>query len=388
VLSRDNLPAIQSALASMDLDGWLLFDFRGTNPIAAAMLGLKGLVTRRCFGFIPTRGVPVALTHAIEQQPWERWPAAWGREVYSGWRSLEEVLARHVRGQRVAMEYSPGDAVPYLDRIPAGVIEMVRAAGATVSTSADLVSRFYAQWTPAQIASHRRAAEAIAEIARNAFSLAGAQTLTEFELAQWIRDAFARGGLVTDHGPIVAIGPNAANPHYEPTVAHSAAITPGSVLLIDLFAHEPDGGVWADQTWVGTLGAPDTRTVQIWEAVRDARDAAIALIRSRLVAGQVVRGMEADDAARAVITQRGYGPNFTHRTGHSIDAYELHGSGPHLDHLESRDDRALIPGVAFSIEPGIYVPREIGVRSEVNAIVGDADLLVTPAMPQRDLFVV
>ena len=387
MLNPETLPEIQAALEAMGLDGWLLFDFRGTNPIASAMLGLEGLVTRRCFGFVPARGVPVALTHAIEQQPWSRWPVAWRREVYSGWRTLEELLAKHVRGKRVAMEYSPGDAVPYLDRIPAGVIEMVRAAGATVVTSADLVSRFYAQWTPAQIASHRRAAEALAEIARNAFSLAGAQTLSEFDLAQWIQNAFARAGLVTDHGPIVAIGPNAANPHYGPIEGQSALITPGSVLLIDLFAHEPEG-VFADQTWVGTLGAPDTLTTQIWEAVRDARDAAIALIRSRVTAHQVVRGLEADDAARAVIAERGYGPNFTHRTGHSIDAYEIHGSGPHLDHLESRDDRALIPGVAFSIEPGIYLPDKIGVRSEVNAIVGDADLLVTPAMPQRDLFVV
>jgi Xaa-Pro dipeptidase len=387
MLTPENLPAIQSTIAEMGLDGWLLFDFRATNPIAVAMLNIQGMVTRRIFAWVPARGVPVAITHAIEQQVWQRWPAQWRREVYSGWQSLEDVLAKHVRDKKVAMEYSPADAVPYLDRIPAGVIEMVRAAGATVSTSADLVSRFYAQWTPTQIASHKRAAEVLAEIARNAFSLAGAQTLTEFELANWIRAAFARGGLVTDHGPIVAIGPNAANPHYEPTAARSDPIGPGSVLLIDLFAHETDG-VWADQTWVGTLGPPDGGTIQIWEAVRDARDAAIALVRSRLAAGETVRGLEADDAARAVIAARGYGARFTHRTGHSIDAYELHGAGPHLDHLESRDDRALIPGVAFSIEPGIYVPGVIGVRSEVNAIVGDGELLVTPAMPQRDLFVV
>ncbi len=387
MLTPETLPAIQSALREMGLDGWLLFDFRGTNPIASAMMRLEGMVTRRVFVLVPARGTPVAITHAIEQTVWRLWPSAWGREVYSGWRSLEDVLARYVRGKRVAMEYSPGDAVPYLDRIPAGVVEMVRGAGAEVVTSADLVSRFYAQWTPSQIASHRRAAEAISEIARNAFSLAGAQTLTEFELAQWIRAAFARSGLVTDHGPDVAIGPNAANPHYEPTAERSETIAPGSVLLIDLWAHEPEG-MWADQTWVGTLGAPDTRTTQIWEAVRDARDAAIELIRTRIVTGQVVRGLEADDASRAVITARGYGPQFTHRTGHSIDAYELHGAGPHLDHLESRDDRALIPGVAFSIEPGIYVPGVIGIRSEVNAIVGTADVLITPAVPQRDLFVV
>jgi len=388
MLTPETLPDIQSALGAMGLDGWLMFDFRGTNPIAAAMLRLEGMTTRRVFGLVPARGVPVAITHAIEQPVWRHWPSQWGREVYSSWRTLEELLAKHVRGKRVAMEYSPGDAVPYLDRVPAGVIDMVRDAGAEVVTSADLVSRFYAQWTPAQVASHRRAAEVLAEIARNAFSLAGANTLTEFELAQWIRAAFARGGLVSDrHGPTVAIGPNAANPHYEPTESRSDTITPGSVLLIDLWAHEPDS-VFADQTWVGTLGAPDTRTTQIWEAVRDARDAAIALVRSRVTAGAVVRGLEVDDASRGVITARGYGPQFIHRTGHSIDAHEIHGAGPHLDNLESRDDRALIPGVAFSIEPGIYVPGVIGVRSEVNAVVGEADVLITPAIPQRDLFVV
>lgn len=388
MLTPETLPAIQSALTAMGVDGWLMFDFRGTNPIASAMLRLRGMATRRVFGFVPTHGTPVAITHAIEQLLWRQWPSTWQREVYSSWRTLDEILAKHVRGKRVAMEYSPGDAVPYLDRIPAGVIDMVRAAGAEVVTSADLVSRFYAQWTPAQVAAHRRAAEAISEIARNAFSLAGAQALTEYELSQWIRAAFTRVGLVTDgHGPTVAIGPNAANPHYEPTASRSDRITPGSVLLIDLWAHEPDG-VWADQTWVGNLGAPDTRTTEIWEAVRDARDAAIRLLRDRVQAGHVVRGLEADDAARGVITSRGYGPQFTHRTGHSIDAYELHGAGPHLDNLETRDERALIPGVAFSIEPGIYVPGVIGVRSEVNAIVGEADVLITPAIPQRDLFVV
>ncbi len=389
MLSPATLPAIQSALAEMGVDGWLLFDFRGVNPIAAAVIGLDGLVTRRVFAFVPATGAPVAITHAIEQGPWWRWPDGWGREVYSGWRTLEAVLARCVQGKRVAMEYSPGDGVPYVDRIPAGVLDMVRAAGAEVVSSADLVTRFYAVWTPAQIADHSRTAEILAAVAHEAIALAGAQKMTEYALQRWILERFARAGLVTDHGPIVAIGPNAANPHYEPAEESAAAIDRGDVLLIDLFA-KAAGGIYADQTWMGVLGAPDTRTITVWDAVRDARDAAIALLGARIASGQPVRGGEGDDAARAVITARGFGPHFTHRTGHSIDAWDLHGSGPNLDNLESRDDRLLLPGSAFSIEPGVYLPGTLGVRSEVNAIVpvsGATNLLITPAAPQRDLII-
>jgi len=235
------------------------------------------------------------------------------------------------------------------------------------------------------VASHRRAAEALSVIVHEAFAEAAGGATTEYALAEWIRARFARAGLVTDgHGPTVAIGPNAANPHYEPTAAQSAPIARGDVLLIDLWAREQTG-VWADQAWVAVLGAPDTRTAQVWDAVRSARDAAITHLRTRLAAGDVVRGAEADDAARAVISARGFGEYFTHRTGHSIDARDLHGSGPHLDNLESRDDRLLLPGVAFSIEPGIYLPGLLGLRSEVNAIAGVDELLVTPAAPQRDL---
>jgi Xaa-Pro aminopeptidase len=386
LLSPTSLPAVQAALAAMGVDGWLLFDFRGTNPIAAEMVGLRGMVTRRIFAFVPVTGTPVAVTHAIEQSQWSRWPAAWRREVYSGWRTLESILARYVGGKRVAMEYSPGDAVPYVDRVPAGILDMVRATGAEVVSSGDLVTRFYAVWTPEQLASHQRSAEVLATVARDAFSAARAHPQTEYELQRWILDRFARAGLVTDHGPIVAIGANAADPHYTPTASRSRPIATGDLLLIDLFAREPDG-VYADQTWVGTLGAPDTLATTVWEAVRDAREAATALLQDRIARGQVVRGFEADDAARAVIDARGYGPNFIHRTGHSIDARDLHGSGPHLDNLETRDDRVLLPGAAFSIEPGIYLPGVLGVRSEVNAVVRDTDLLVTPTTPQRDLFV-
>jgi Xaa-Pro dipeptidase len=392
MLKRESLPALQSALGQAGLDGWLLYDFHGLNPIARGMLELPGMTTRRFFVYIPRSGSPVAITHAIEQGPWVAWPREWKKEKYSSWRILESVLAGVVKGKRIAMEYSPGDAVPYVDRVPAGVLEMVRAAGATVESSADLISMFYAVWSDEQRQSHERAARTVATIGQGAIRLAGTRAesgtpITEFELHGWIRERFEAEGLVTDHGPIVAIGPNAANPHYEPTAETSATINRGDILLVDLWAKEKEG-VFADQTWMGSLGAPGERDKKVWLAVRDARDAAIALLRERIGAGKPVRGGEVDDAARAVITKRGYGEFFFHRTGHSIDPRDLHGSGPHIDNLETREERALIPGVGFSIEPGIYLAGEVGMRSEVNGFIGADGLLITPADYQKEILMV
>ncbi len=392
MLKREMLPALQSALAGAGFDGWLLYDFQGLNPVARGMLELKGMTSRRIFVFIPSSGNPVAITHAIEQGPWKDWPRDWGKEKYSGWRTLEALIAKTVKGKRIAMEYSPGDAVPYVDRVPAGVIEMVRNAGAKIESSADLISMFYAVWTVEQRKSHERAAEAVATIGQQAIRLAGSRAesgtpLTEFALQGWIRERFESGGLVTDHGPIVAIGPNAANPHYEPTADGTATINRGDILLIDLWAKEKQG-IFADQTWMGSLGTPSERDMSVWLAVRDARDAAIALLRERVGARKPVRGGEVDDAARAVITERGFGEFFIHRTGHSIDARDLHGSGPHIDNLETREERTLIPGVGFSIEPGVYLERDVGMRSEVNGFIGTDRVLITPAEYQREMLVV
>lgn len=391
MLTLRSLPAVQAAIRSAGLDGWLIFDFHGLNPIATGMLALEGLTTRRLFAFIPSEGTPTAISHSIEQGPWKNWPPEWKKVEYSSWRTLESLLADVVGGRRVAMEYSAGDAVPYLDRVPAGVVEMVRAAGATVESSADLVTRFYAVWNAENLASHRRAAETIARIAHDAMALAGARStggnpMSEFELKSWILEQFAAENLETDHGPIVAIGPNAANPHFEPTAAESATIERGAILLIDLWARE-SGGVYADQTWMGSLGEPDDRSRNIWEAIRDARDTAIELLQHRLKSSTPVRGGEVDDATRAIIEQRGFGPQFIHRTGHSIDPRDLHGSGPHIDNLETREERTLLPGVGFSIEPGIYFRGEIGMRTEVNAFVGD-ELVITPSEIQRELIIV
>jgi Xaa-Pro dipeptidase len=392
MLTPESLPGMQKALAAADVDGWLLFDFHGLNPVASGLLDIHGMGTRRIFAFIPREGSPVAITHAIEQAPWRNWPSQWKNTQYIGWRELESELRSVVNGRKVAMEYSPGDAVPYLDRVPAGVLEMVRAAGATVVSSADLVSRFYAVWSDENLASHKRAAEIVARIARDAFQRAGdaanaGSPLSEHALQQWILGEFASDGLNTDHGPIVAIGPNASNPHYEPMADGSALIDRGAILLIDLWAREEEG-VFADQTWMGSLGQPSARDLEVWQAVRDARDAAIELLRERSSTGKLVRGGEVDDAARAVITARGFGDRFIHRTGHSIDARDLHGSGPHIDNLETREERALIPGVGFSIEPGIYLTGDVGIRSEVNGWIGDGDVLITPAAYQTDMIIV
>src|SRR5690349_18052063 len=286
VLDSKSLAPIQSAIGEAGVDGWLFYDFHGLNPIAVGMLQLHGMTTRRFFVFIPADGAPTAIIHNIEQGPWNAWPSSWGKERYSSWREIESLVGRLVRGKKVAMEYSPGDAVPYLDRVPAGVIELVRNSGATVVTSADLVSRFYAVWSEIQRASHERAARAVSTIGQEAIRLAGSRAdsaapMTEYALAGWIRERFDAGGLETDHGPIVAIGPNAANPHYEPTAEQSATIKRGDVLLIDLWAKEKDG-VFADQTWMASLGQPTNRDKAIWLAVRDARDAAILLLEKRI----------------------------------------------------------------------------------------------------------
>jgi Xaa-Pro dipeptidase len=287
VLAAESLPEFQAALARAGLDGWLIYDFHGLNPIAVGLLQLPGMTTRRFFVYIPREGSPVAITHAIEQGPWNKWPTGWRKEKYSSWRALESLLAGLVKGKRVAMEYSPGDAVPYLDRVPAGVIEMVRNSGAAVVSSADLVSRFYAVWSEAQRASHERAARAVSTIGQEAIRLAGSRAdsaapMTEHSLQKWIREKFAAADLeADDHGPIVAIGPNAANPHYEPTAESSATIRRGDILLVDLWAREKNG-VFADQTWMGSgvttfalwrLGLEDPA---VWNLIEPKRSAGLS----------------------------------------------------------------------------------------------------------------
>jgi len=394
MLNTQTLSDVQRALKAAQLDGWLVYDFRGLNPVAASVLGIKGMVTRRIFAWIPAEGIPQAITHAIEPGPWAAWPSAWPKHVYSAWRELEALLPTLVKGKRIAMEYAAGDAVPVVDRVPAGVIEMVRSAGAEIVTSGELVTKFFAVWSEAEIASHRDHAEQLRLLAHQAFagvgvSIAAGEPIHEHEVMEWLQQQFASRGLFTDHGPNVSASENAANPHYEPSAKHPRRIVKGDVLLIDLWAtKQQPGAMWADQTYMAVVGAPTPKQQEVWAAIRDARDAAIALLTTKLAAGESVQGRDADAAARAVIEARGYGKYFTHRTGHSIDARGLHGMGPNLDDLETRDTRELIPGVGFSIEPGIYIAGEFGMRTEVNAYVTSAGLVVTPNEYQRELIVI
>lgn len=385
--TRDGIERVQDALAEQDLDGWLLYEFHHVNPVPVALLGL-GKTTRRAFVLVPARGEPVALIHAIEASSWRHWP--FERRTYSGWRDMDEQLARLVDGRaRLAMEVSPGGAVPTLDYVPAGIAGVLLSHGIEIASSGDLVSRFHSVLTPGQLEDHRKAAGIVRDVAQAAFQRAAdairsGTPATEGALSEWIVAELERRGLVDQVSCIVAIGPKAADSHYAP-VGDGEPIARGDLLLIDLWGAF-EGSVPADQTWMGVMApAVDGRTQEIWEAVRDARDAAIDFLRGRFEAGEEVRGLEVDDVARSVVSERGYGPYFVHRTGHSIDT-DLHGSGPNLDNLESRDDRRLLPGVAFSVEPGIYIEDDIGVRSEVNVHWGEDGPEVTPSEPQREIF--
>lgn len=377
---------LREALVEAGVDGWLLFDFHGLNPVAGRILGLGGLSTRRVFVLLPRDGEPVAVAHRIELQPLDDFP---GRVIpYAGWQELHAALGSLVQGRTLAMEISPEDAVPYLDRVPYGVVELLRRLGATIVPSGALVTRFAARWTPAEAEDHRLAAEVLADVARTELARAvteGDAGLTESALQARVVQAAETRGLVFDTRPIVGFGANAANPHYEPHPGRDATLRRGDVVLLDLWAGRSLTTVFADQTWMGFAGTePPERVRRVWTVVRDARDAAVATIRAAAATGRAIAGYEADRAARGVIEAAGYGSAFVHRTGHSIDR-DLHGSGPHLDDFETHDDRRLTPGVGFSVEPGVYLPGEFGVRSEVNMYWGAEGPEVTPREPQREL---
>jgi Xaa-Pro aminopeptidase len=388
------LPALHAALAVLDdpVDGWLLFDFRGINPIMAAVVGREVVGSRRAYVWIPRQGDPVALVHGVDAELWREWPARWRRIVWVRREQLGRELGALVGGRTVAMEYSPGGAIPYGDYVPAGTLELVRSSGATPVSSAELVTRYCSAWTPEDLASHRRAAAAVAAIARAGLARVAerartANPTTEHELTVWVLESFERAGLVTESPPSVSYGDHAARPHYDAPAEGSGPIVPGALLLFDLWAKEP-GGVYADQTWMAAIGEPSRRAVELWSVVRSARDAALDLLRTRLESGRPVTGAEADRAARGVIDAAGHGDRIVSRTGHSIDRVGLHGYGPTIDDTESFDARRILPGSGFSVEPGIYYPGEIGIRSEVNAHARADGLDVTPEGYQRELPVI
>jgi len=385
----ERLDEIRAALRTQDLDGWLLYDLHARNPVAAGLLG-QGDLSRRWFVLLPAHGDPVAVIHGIEEGPWLAWP--WDRRQYVGWRELEAVL-REVLGsaRRVAMEVSPGDAVPFLDLVPAGVVELIRATGPEVVTSGELITRFHSRWSPEGLESHRRSAEVVAGVARSAFGhladrVRAGEGPTEGEMRAWVCRTLAERGLGVGVDCIVANGVHAADPHYQPQDGGGEVLERGDLVLLDLWGKETEDAVFADQTWMAFLGptVPE-RAREVWGAVRDARDAAVAFIRQEWRAQASIRGWQVDDAARAVIRDRGFGPAFIHRTGHSIDR-AIHGMGPNIDNLETRDVRALVTGVGFSIEPGVYLSGEIGIRSEINVYMGEDGPEVTPREIQREIF--
>lgn len=386
LLDPGALEAVQEELRGMGADGWLLYDFRDQNPLAHRLLEL-GKTTRRGFALFPARGNPVLLRHAIEGSAWRHWP--WDEHTYAGRDDLATALPRLLEGLgRVALETSPGGDVPTVDRVPAGMVEQVRATGAEVVSSGDLVTRYHCSWGAEGRASHLRAAEVVRETVHAAFrraaSAAGTGTpLPEAELMEWIRGRLRDGGLTEQVDCSVATGRNASDPHYHPDGA-GAPLEAESLVLIDLWGAEPEG-IPADQTWMAWLGeSPDHRTLEVFAAVREARDGALDFLRERARSGREVRGFEVDRVARDLLAKAGLERWFVHRLGHSIDT-ELHGSGPNLDDLETRDVRRILVDTGFSVEPGVYVPGEIGVRSEVNVYWGPGGPEVTPDDIQEEL---
>ncbi len=386
-----NVEAVQGYLRKEGLDGWLLYDFQGLNPIAQRVAPFGGIVTRRWFLLVPASGRPVLLAHKIEEGN-----VAAGRaelRTYSGWRELEGELRKLLGGlSSVAMEYSPGNAIPYVSRVDAGTLELVRSTGVEVASSANLVQHFQARWTPEGLASHREAAAFLVGLVAEMFELAAGavvrgESLSEYDLQREILRRFAGAGMVYEHPPIVAVGPNAANPHYEPTAETHLPIREGDLLLLDIFCRrEGADTVQADITWTAYVGRPPVppRMLEVFAVVVAARDRGVELIGERLAAGDQVSGWEVDDAVREVIVGAGYGEYFTHRTGHSLGT-EVHGNGANIDNLETRDERVLEPGLGFTIEPGVYLPGEFGIRSEIDCYIGEGGLEVTTLPLQREL---
>ena len=381
---------IQQALRAEGLDGWLFFDHHRRDPLAYRVLRFEPtqMVTRRWYYLIPAEGEPVALVHKIESHVLDPLPGV--KRQYAGWQQQRAALSQLLRGCRnVAMQYSPECAIPYVSNVDGGTLELIRSCGVEVRTSANLIQRFEAVWSAAQYDSHKRAQVKVDAVRRAAFAkvssaLHAKAAVSELEIKHFILHAFETEGLFTDHGPIVAVNANASNPHYEPTEAQHSPIREGDLLLIDLWAKlkEP-GSVYYDITWTGYCGqTPPEAMLNVFTAVTGARDAAIHAVQSAAREGRVLAGFEVDDACRGHLEQLGLAEHFFHRTGHSIGE-EVHGNGANMDNYETHDERLIIPGVCFSVEPGVYLP-EFGVRSEVNVYRSETDGEVTGEI-QREL---
>ena len=386
-----DIAAVQAALREEGLDGWLLYDFQGSNPIARGVARLDGtgkMTTRRWFYMIPADGDPKGLVHAIERQTLEALPGP--MLVYAGREQLQAGLMELLGpARRVAMEYSPGGAIPYLARVDAGTIDGIRAAGVAVVSSGDLVQRFEASWDAAAVESHRTASERLYIIKDRAFeaiaeAVRRGSGATEYDVQQLMAGWFSDCGLISDAAPVVAVNADAGNPHYQPPARGSAPIGAGDLVLLDLWGKlDRPGAVYADITWMAFTGATvPVEPSAAFAAIAGARDAAVDLVVSAARSRADIRGWEVDRAARAVLEEAGYGTRILHRTGHSLGE-SVHGNGVHLDDYETHDDRRLLPGSGFTIEPGLYF-ETFGVRTEINMVFGDGDAVVTGPV-QREI---
>jgi Xaa-Pro dipeptidase len=380
---------IQAALHEEQLDGWLFFDHHQRDPLAYRILKLnpKAVATRRWYYFIPAHGEPKGMVHAIESGVLAGLPG--DIRPYSSWPAQTRGLARLLTGcRKIAMQYSPQCAIPYVSLVDGGTLELVRETGVEIVTSANLVQLFEARWTAEQLEMHLEAGRRVDRVRAAAFqeigaALAAHQTITEWDVNRFVRANFESSGLVTDHGPIVAVNSNMSDPHYEPEAQGSREIHPGDAVLIDMWAKlNHPAAVYYDITWTGYCGAaPPSALENLFEVVRNARDLAVRRVQTALERREILHGFDVDDAARTYIKERAFGDYFFHRTGHSIGE-EVHGTGANMDNLETHDERRIIPRTCFSIEPGVYLP-EFGIRSEVNVYVGEAEARVTGEAQQK-----
>jgi Xaa-Pro dipeptidase len=378
-----NFAEIQAALKEEGLDGWLFFDHHRRDPLAYRVLKFtpNSIVSRRWYYFVPAHGEPVGLVHKIEAQTLAELPGA--MSTYAGWNEMVDGIGKLLgKSKRIAMQYSPNCAVPYVAMVDAGTIELVRSLGVEIATSANLVQHFEARWSKAQLEAHLEAGRRVDRVRREAFDRIGeklraSEHVTEWDIQQFIARRFREEGLFADHDPDVAVNANASNPHYAPKQHSSSNIKPGDIVLIDMWAKldQPDA-VYYDITWMGFCGRePPSAMERVFTVVREARDRAIKCVEDAVASKRQLRGYEVDDAARSYIRDEGFGEYFFHRTGHSIGP-EIHGTGANMDNLETHDERKVIPGTCFSVEPGIYLP-EFGVRSEVNVYIDETSARVT-----------
>jgi Xaa-Pro dipeptidase len=384
------LQQIQSDLRAAKLDGWLFYDFRGRDPIAHRILALPNAMrTRRWFYFVPAKGTPKKLVHKIETESLITLPG--DTMQYAGQDELRKNLKKILgRAKKIAMQYSPKNAIPYVAMVDAGTIELVKSCGVKILTSADLVQKYEACWTPEQLQSHLEAGKAIDRIVSGAFALAvqgvrEKKPLTEVGLQKWILQEFGKAGLATDENPDVAVNAHASDPHYAPSDDRPTEIKQGDLLLLDVWGKiKAEGSVYYDVAWVGYLGAKvPEKYSKVFRVILEARDKAVSLIQSSIATGKPLQGWQVDKAARTVIEKAGYGKYFIHRTGHSLGQM-VHGNGVNMDGLETHDSRHLIPGTCNSIEPGIYLP-EFGMRSEVNVYIAAGEARVTGAVQKEIL---